>query len=269
MKLLSVVGRGASDVADDIAHRLGATGTVARIDCSGNNLTEEGTESPSVPRTTVRFDAGGWHAHGTDRTLEEVLDDLTPRHDYAIISGRPDLELPTIRVGNVSSAGDVLMDVTEADGVDFEQLQATIPSIEDYETLQSLITQVTESDREEYAGAIATFTGRVRAKDTPDDARTIHLEYEKYDGVAEERMTTIEDELAARDGVEAVAVHHRSGIVEAGEPSVFIVILAGHRPEAFDAVEDGINRLKDEVPIFKKEVTVQGDEWAHARTSDV
>ena len=60
-----------------------------------------------------------------------------------------------------------------------------------------------------------------------------------------------------------VILHHRTGIVEAEEDIVFVVVLAGHRPEAFATVEDGINRLKAEVPLFKKEVTVEGTFWAH------
>jgi molybdopterin synthase catalytic subunit len=64
-------------------------------------------------------------------------------------------------------------------------------------------------------------------------------------------------------GVHAVRLHHRTGVVEAGEDIVFVVVLAGHRAEAFRAVEDGIDRLKDEVPLFKKEVTVEDTYWAH------
>jgi molybdopterin synthase catalytic subunit len=105
----------------------------------------------------------------------------------------------------------------------------------------------------------------VRAKDGDDDPRTLRLEFEKYEGVAEERMGAISRELAARDGVEEVLMHHRTGVVDDGEDIVFVVVLAGHRGEAFRAVEDGINRLKAEVPIFKKETTVDDAFWVHDR----
>jgi molybdopterin synthase catalytic subunit len=62
-----------------------------------------------------------------------------------------------------------------------------------------------------------------------------------------------------------VLLHHRTGVVEAGEDIVFVVVLAGHRREAFRTVEDGIDRLKDEVPLFKKEVTVEETFWRHDR----
>jgi len=55
----------------------------------------------------------------------------------------------------------------------------------------------------------------------------------------------------------------KTGVVDAGEDIVFVVVLAGHRKEAFETVEDGIDRLKEEVPLFKKEVTVDETFWAH------
>jgi len=65
--------------------------------------------------------------------------------------------------------------------------------------------------------------------------------------------------------VHEVATHHETGVVEAEEDAVHVIVLAGHRQEAFRAVEDGINRLKDEVPVFKKEVTEDGEFWVHDR----
>ncbi len=61
-------------------------------------------------------------------------------------------------------------------------------------------------------------------------------------------------------------LHHKTGVVEAGEDIVFVVVLAGHREEAFETVSDGINRLKAEVPLFKKEVTVEESFWVHERS---
>jgi molybdopterin synthase catalytic subunit len=117
----------------------------------------------------------------------------------------------------------------------------------------------------ERSGAIATFTGRVRSKDSDDDARTERLTFEKYAGVAAERMAAISEELAAREGVFDVRMHHRVGTMRAGEDIVFVVVLAGHREAAFRTVEDGINRLKDEVPIFKKETTEDDSFWLHEK----
>ncbi|MFW6317217.1 MAG: molybdopterin synthase, partial [Halorubrum sp.] len=132
-------------------------------------------------------------------------------------------------------------------------------------TRETLVERVEASADAERSGAIATFTGRVRARDAPDDDRTTHLAFEKYEGVAEARMDDIAAELTERDGVFDVRMHHRTGVIEAGEDIVFVVVLAGHRREAFRTVEDGIDRLKDEVPIFKKEATESETFWVHRR----
>jgi molybdopterin synthase catalytic subunit len=151
------------------------------------------------------------------------------------------------------------------DALDVDAVLDVIEDQEPYETLESLVATVKRSPNADRAGAIATFTGRVRAKDHPDDERTEYLEFEKYEGVAERRMREIETDLSDRDGVLDVRLHHRTGVVEAGEDIVFVVVLAGHRNEAFRTVEDGINRLKDEVPLFKKEVTTDETFWVHER----
>ena len=78
-------------------------------------------------------------------------------------------------------------------------------------------------------------------------------------------LTTFQAPPDPRDGVLRVLMHHRVGVVEDGADIVFVVVLAGHRREAFRTVEDGIDRLKDEVPIFKKETTTDEEFWVHDR----
>ena len=152
-----------------------------------------------------------------------------------------------------------------ADAADVEAILGELADRDPYVTLETLIERVKRSEQQDRAGAIATFTGRVRAKDSPEDTPTEFLEFERYDDVAEQQLARLEAELEDRDGVFAVEMYHRTGVVEAGEDIVFVVVLAGHRGEAFQTVEDGINRLKDEVPLFKKEVTVEDEFWAHDR----
>ena len=158
--------------------------------------------------------------------------------------------------------------IHRADSGESADLDAILTALEErdpYITLETLVQSVKRDPQEVRAGAIATFTGRVRAKDSEDDQPTKHLAFERYDGVAAERMAQLRNDLEARDGVYAVRLHHKAGVVEAGEDIVFVVVLAGHRGEAFRTVEDGINRLKEEVPLFKKEVTVDEEFWAHER----
>ncbi|HTX44567.1 MAG TPA: molybdenum cofactor biosynthesis protein MoaE, partial [Methanocella sp.] len=77
------------------------------------------------------------------------------------------------------------------------------------------------------------------------------------------RIKVIEDDLKKRKGILEVIIYHKTGRVVAGEDIVFIVILSGHRDELFPALRDAIERVKAEVPIWKKEFTGTGDFWVH------
>lgn len=208
----------------------------------------------------------GWRASGDGLSVRDAIDRLAPDHDYAFVLGAPGARLPTVVVGETDET--VEKPVVATEGVGSLDAAAAIEAIEDsepYETLESLVAAVKRSAAATYSGAIATFTGRVRAKEDESDERTHYLEFEKYDGVAERRMDTIETELEERDGILDVRLHHRTGRIPDSEDIVFVVVLAGHRREAFRAVEDGIDRLKEEVPLFKKEVTDGETFWVHQR----
>lgn len=204
-----------------------------------------------------------WRASGEGLSVSDTIDRLAPDHEYAFVLGAPAARLPTVAVGD--DHDDALVSVASASAIDLATTLETIRETEPYETLESLVASVKQSEKAPYSGAIATFTGRVRAKEDEDDERTQYLEFEKYDGVAGDRMETIESELEDREGVLDVRLHHRTGRIPDGEDIVFVVVLAGHRKEAFTAVEDGIGRLKDEVPLFKKEVTDEETFWVHER----
>jgi molybdopterin synthase catalytic subunit len=260
MHVLGAVGPGATTVLERVAPRL--DGRVATVKSGGGR---EDEPCPDGVETAYTLDGdGSWRGTGTDRSLERLLDDLSARHDYALLSGVADAAVPTVALGGADAAN-VVLEATDADELDDDDVVAAIRDGEPHVTLSTLVERVKRSPRADRAGAIATFTGRVRAKEDADDARTTRLTFEKYEGVAEEKMRAIESELAARDGVEEVAMFHRTGVIEDGEDIVFVVVLAGHRRESFRAVEDGIDRLKDEVPIFKKETTVEEDFWVHDR----
>jgi len=197
-----------------------------------------------------------------DEEIRTTLDSLTDAgYDYVVIEGFSESSLPKMAVGETDAENVVLRDADEADD---ETLIEAVEGVKEHETLGSLIRRVKQDKDSPKAGAVSTFTGRVRAENL-DEARTTRLEYEKYEGVADKRMEAIREDLESREGVYRVAMHHETGVVEAEEDSVHVVVLAGHREEAFRAVEDGINRLKDEVPIFKKEVTEDGEFWVHDR----
>ncbi|ADE02555.1 molybdopterin synthase [Haloferax volcanii] len=261
MHVLGIVGAGATTLCDRLAAQL--DGRVATVE----SLPESATEPESTDGVAAAYGLspdGNWVGSGDDRDLDGLLDDLSAEYDYALLSGFPDARVPTVALAGVDAAN-VVAEAETADAADVASLAAEIDSHEPHVTLETLVERAKADPLEVYAGAIATFTGRVRAKESEDDDPTLSLEFEKYDGVAESKMDAISEELEARDGVLRVLMHHRVGVVEDGADIVFVVVLAGHRREAFRTVEDGIDRLKDEVPIFKKETTTDEEFWVHDR----
>jgi molybdopterin synthase catalytic subunit/molybdopterin converting factor small subunit len=116
-----------------------------------------------------------------------------------------------------------------------------------------------EEVRSERAGAIATFVGTTRVESR---GRTVlHLEYEAYEGMAENVMAEIAASLKQRYDLCEIAIHHRTGRVEIGDASVVIAVSAPHRQDALAACRDAIDTLKQEVPLWKKEVYEGGEEW--------
>lgn len=259
MQVLGVIAADPDPIIDQVLPPLQERGRVAVI-------REATVDSPSAsaPATTYEIGASGWRGTGGDRSLGSVLDQVGRRHEYAIVIGFPTARIPQLVVGDRSVRRELLR-VDDPAELDTEAVLEAVESAQSYETLGSLVAAAKSAAGEEFAGAIATFTGRVRAKEDEDDDRTEHLEFEQYGRVAEQRLATIQAELTERAGVEEVLLHHRTGVVEAGEDIVFVVVLAGHRKEAFATVEDGIDRLKAEVPIFKKEVTVGDEFWLHTQ----
>ncbi len=262
MQTVCVIGEASRSVADRLASRLAETGgRVATVDCTVESV---GTETDGL----FELDGdGNWRASGSRRSPIRVLDSLASDYEYAVVAGLRHHRLPTVVVGDAEPApsAPVVTTASTPAAVDLDALVERVAEVEPHITLDTLVEQAKASPRADRSGAIATFTGRVRAKDSPTDARTEHLSFEKYDGVAEQRLAAISDELTDREGVFEVLMHHRVGLMDDGEDIVFVVVLAGHREEAFRTVEDGINRLKDEVPIFKKETTTDEEFWLHER----
>jgi len=108
-------------------------------------------------------------------------------------------------------------------------------------------------------GGIVVFEGVVR--DNARGKQIRYLEYDVYPEMAEQQIRTIIAEAERRWGVERIAVAHRFGRLEIGEASVIIVVGTPHRAEAFDACRYIIDTLKTTVPIWKKEVASNGEEW--------
>jgi molybdopterin synthase catalytic subunit len=108
-------------------------------------------------------------------------------------------------------------------------------------------------------GAVIVFRGVARRFSRGRDV--VHLEYEAYPEMAEKVMAQIADEMKARWPITNVAIVHRTGVLEIGQASVAIAVAAPHRGEAFEAAQYAIDRLKQIVPIWKKEVWSDGSQW--------
>ncbi len=107
-------------------------------------------------------------------------------------------------------------------------------------------------------GGIVTFTGTVR--DHTRSRKVLRLEYEAYQAMAERKLADIGEAVGTAHGAR-VAIVHRVGVLAPGEAAVVIACAAAHRAEAFRACEACIDRLKREVPIWKREVYADGSAW--------
>jgi molybdopterin synthase catalytic subunit len=108
-------------------------------------------------------------------------------------------------------------------------------------------------------GAVVTFAGVVR--DHSNGRRTDHLVYEAYPPMAEREMAKIGEEAASRWEVDDIAILHRVGRLEVGEISVLVAVSSPHRADGFFACRFAIDRLKQTVPVWKKEMSEDGEYW--------
>lgn len=111
-------------------------------------------------------------------------------------------------------------------------------------------------------GGLVTFLGIVR-----DDGGLEAMELEAYEEVAVEELETIRGEAFSRFPIGAVTVIHRIGRLRVGENILLIIVGAGHRKEAFDACEYILERIKQSVPIWKKEIGKDGERWVPGESS--
>jgi molybdopterin synthase catalytic subunit len=130
----------------------------------------------------------------------------------------------------------------------------------DYQSLTELV-------RRNDCGAVVTFLGTVR--DLTGEQVTVALDYEAYAPMAEKKMAEIESDTRARWPVGDIALVHRLGHMEVGEVSVAVAVSCTHRAEAFAACRHAIDRLKELVPIWKKENWADGStEWVHPGSAE-
>jgi MoaE-MoaD fusion protein len=178
-----------------------------------------------------------------------------PRRERAIRSCMTMVNQEYVQLDHVLHDGDELALIPPVSGG--EQLTASKRFIVTEEPLaMAFIEQLVESPA---AGAVVLFVGTVR--DHARGRQVLRLEYEAYAPAAEKMLARIGDEIAGRWNVERVAIAHRIGLLEIGEASVVIGVSSAHRAEAFDACRHAIERIKEIVPIWKKEFYDGGESW--------
>jgi molybdopterin synthase catalytic subunit len=111
-------------------------------------------------------------------------------------------------------------------------------------------------------GGINVFIGTVRNKTKGKEV--IHLEFEAYETMAVKEMQKIAEKVLQQWPVEKILIHHRTGVLRIGEVPVVIAVAAAHRAAAFDACRFAIDTLKQDVPIWKKEIFEDGETWVAA-----
>jgi len=136
-------------------------------------------------------------------------------------------------------------------------LVQVVDALPDLEDLMARITLNT-------SGAACVFAGLVRGETHRDNPhQTVRLEYEAYVPMAEAKLAQVAAEIRARwPEVQGLAIVHRVGVMEVGRPIVYVACTSAHRDTGlFEAAKYGIDRLKEIVPIWKKEIGSQGEVW--------
>ena len=124
-----------------------------------------------------------------------------------------------------------------------------------------------DSVRRDEAGAVALFYGIVRNENL--GRRVQYLEYDAYPEMAVKKMREVAHEVRARFPVEEVGAMHRTGRLEIGEISLLVAVSSAHRSEAFEACHYAVDRIKQIVPVWKKEVWEDGSAWIEGNVPDV
>lgn len=119
--------------------------------------------------------------------------------------------------------------------------------------------QFTSAVRRGANGAVVTFLGTTR--DNFDGKRVLTLEYEAFDEMAVKKLEEVRQELLTEFGLDEIAIGHRIGTVGIGEISLVVAVGSPHRKEGFYACHKAVDRIKEVVPIWKKEIYEDGSRW--------
>lgn len=296
MKVISIVGyeeSGKSALVTALVRKLSELGTVGTVKHMGKQ-----SLNPAEIEIVPHFDAGadmvigitgkrikeegitgitnsvatgtGLVSFSRDRDLDDALDMLCDQgFDFAVVEGFKESKLPKIVLGSLQDVSNAVIRVPE--DIDMhEELTSSLIEMAliqpDRYTLQALVRKIRKDPSIRNTGAIGTFTGIVR--EIAGSEKTSRLEFEKYEPEASKILDKIRKEIKHKEGIQEVLIHHKTGVIKAGEDIVYIVIAAAHRTELFPALSEAIERIKAEAPIWKKEFTEKEEFWVHDREQD-
>jgi len=133
--------------------------------------------------------------------------------------------------------------------------------IDEYETLKSLIRKVKSAKGVERCGAIAIFVGFVRK--ISEGKEVVRLEFERFDELYWQKVREIEEYVKRFEGVVDVKIYHKVGSLKPGEDILYVVIMGENRRSVYQPLEECVELIKKELPIWKKEVYENGAIWVH------
>lgn len=125
---------------------------------------------------------------------------------------------------------------------------------------------ITDAVKQDSNGAVVTFLGSTR--DSTAERNVLYLEYEAYRPMADNQLARIVDEIHEKWGIDNVSIAHRLGRLEIGDISLVVAIASPHRKEAFEASAYAIDRIKQIVPIWKKEFFEGGEVWVGSQEDE-
>ena len=227
-------------------------------------------------KITVLFFATIKDRAGADKTLVELphgssvqdlkshlvnqIPELSPAIEYALVSVNREFAFDE---DILPSDAEVAL-FPPVSGGESQDYPTIFVITEDELDLNGILNQITLPT----TGAACIFTGMVRALTRRDEPReTMLLEYEAYQPMAEAKMRQVAEEIRARwPSVEGIAIVQRVGRLEPGTPTVLIACLSAHRGNGvFEAARYGIDRLKEIVPVWKKEICPDGETWVEGK----
>ncbi len=269
MKIISVTGykkSGKTTLVEKLVRALkkyGSVGTIKHI--NEHNINEPNTDTWKHAKAgadvVVAVTQNELVKYSRNNNLTNALDELSNEGmDFAVVEGFKESKLPKIALGDIEVPL-IVKRIEYPGSPDIDELVEIILMQPEYHTLDSLLRRLRSSKNIGKAGAIGTFTGIVRA--ITDDTRTEFLEFESHSELARKKMDEICVNLKKKEGIIEVMMHHRTGIIPASEDIVYIAVAASHREELFSVLREAIERLKAEVPIWKKEHTIKGEWWVH------